>query len=132
MGKTSAEDWFMKLLDTDIFIDFLRGLPQAERFILACGDSILFSSITEAELLSGKKCENQREREHVLHLLSQFEKVPVDNPLVQIAGDLRRKYGMEIPDAIIAASAITEQVTLITRNIGDFKRITGLHVERPY
>ncbi len=121
----------MKLIDTDIFIDFLRGSKEALNFIKKESE-ISFSAITEAELLSGNACNNPREMEKVIHLLAQFEKVPAGNPLVQVAGNLRRVYGLELPDAIIAASAIVTNSVLITRNIKDFKDVKELKFEKPY
>jgi len=122
----------MKLLDTDIFIDFFRGVNEASRFILENVDEIVFSSISEVELLSGNICNIPKERERVFHLLSQFEKIAVDNPLVQVAGSLRRTYNLELPDAIIAASALAVDAILITRNAKEFDKIKGLKVQKPY
>ena len=122
----------MILLDTDIFIDFFRGVDAAVRFLLDPKDDIMFSAITEGELLSGKVCNDVNEREYVFHLLSQFEKVPVDNPLIQVAGDIRRTYGLELPDAIIAASAIVTGSVLITRNTKDFEKVKDLKIQKPY
>ena len=122
----------MKLLDTDIFIDFFHGIPEAVLFFHKYAEEIIFSSITEAELLAGKICNDPIEREKVFHLLSQFEKIPADNPLVQIAGDFRRKYGVELPDALIAASAYLIDAPLVTRNKKDFERIPDIRVEKPY
>lgn len=122
----------MRILDTDIFIDFFRGVAHATDYILQYKGEIAFSAITEAELLSGNVCEKFQEREKVFHLLSQFEKIPVDNPLVQTAAELRRGIGLELPDAIIAATALTTDATLITRNIKDFQKIKGLKIEKPY
>jgi predicted nucleic acid-binding protein len=122
----------MKVVDTDIFIDLFRGLPQALPYLRDHADEITFSAITEGELLSGSICNDDKEREKVFHVLSQFDKIPVDNPLIQVAADIRRKYGMELPDAIVAASALITEATLITRNVRDFQKIQGLELEKPY
>lgn len=122
----------MKVVDTDVFIDFFRGVPAATSYLRKNADQILFSAITEAELLAGQICNNPSEREKVCHVLSQFEKIPVDNPLVQIAGDFRRKYGVEIPDALIAASAFMVDAIIITRNKKHFELIKEINVEVPY
>ena len=122
----------MKVVDTDIFIDFFRGLPQALPYLNAHADEITFSAITEGELLSSSICNDSKEREKVFHVLSQFEKIPVDNPLIQIAADIRRTHKLELPDAIVAASALITGATLITRNIRDFQEISGLQLEKPY
>ncbi len=122
----------MKIVDTDIFIDFFRGVPAAISYLRQNADTILFSAITEAELLSGQICNSSSEREKVCHVLSQFEKIPADNPLVQIAGDFRRKYGVDLPDALIAASAYMIDSPLVTRNKIFFEPIKEIKVEVPY
>ena len=45
---------------------------------------------------------------------------------------LRKSKKIKIPDAIIAATAIVYKLTLITRNISDFKNIAGLIMIDPY
>lgn len=122
----------MKVVDTDVFIDFFRGVDQALPYLTKYADEITFSAITEGELLCGNICNDNKEKEKVFHMLSQFEKIPVDNPLIQIAADIRRLYGLELPDAIIAASALVTDSVLITRNIKDFQKIDGLKIEKPY
>ncbi|MBI2111514.1 MAG: PIN domain-containing protein, partial [Nitrosarchaeum sp.] len=49
-----------------------------------------------------------------------------------LAGDLARKHNIEIPDAIIAATALLNEATLVTRNIKDFERVENLKLEMPY
>ncbi len=122
----------MVLVDTDIFIDFLRNNTAAIEFIENHLHEISFSAITEAELLSGKECDNQEVREKLLHFLAQFEKIPVDNPLVQVAGEFRRNYGIDLPDAIIAATAFIIDEPLCTRNIKHFEKIKDINVMKPY
>jgi len=122
----------MILLDTDIFIDFLRNNKNAIDFMGKHLNEIIFCAITEAELLSGTECNNKDVREKLLHFLSQFEKVPVDNPLVQVAGDFRRRYGIEMPDAIIAASAFMTDSIICTRNSKHFEKVKEIIVKKPY
>ena len=45
---------------------------------------------------------------------------------------LRRNTKMKTPDAIIAATALVYDLTLITHNTSDFKNIQGLHIIDPY
>ena len=120
------------LIDTDIFIDFFRGVKKAEDLIIKNMNNILFSAITESELLAGKICNKPYEEERVLHFLSQFEKIPVDNPLVQIAAKYKRNLNIALPDAIIAASAFTNDAILVTRNIKDFNKIKEIILDKPY
>ena len=46
--------------------------------------------------------------------------------------DLRQNFKIKTPDAIIAATALTYNRKLITRNNSDFKNIPGLIVIDPY
>lgn len=71
-----------------------------------------------------------------LNLLDDFFN---DAVLLDISGEvveqtiaLRRAVKIKTPDAIIAATALTYGLTLITRNISDFKNIPGLSVINPY
>ena len=121
------------VIDTDIFIDNLRGHDKAAEFIRnSLKEETHFSAITETELLAGKECSDQKKKENVLHMLALFDKIVVDNQIAQLAGDIRREYQTAIPDAIIAATAISTNSVLITRNTKDFEKIDGLQVKSPY
>ncbi len=123
------------VIDTDIFIDFLRGVKASRDFIrgqLASGEVTAFSAITETELISGKVCEDREKREEILDILSLHTKVIVDNSIALLAGDLRRVHGLSVTDAIIAATAIQTKSKLATRNIKDFERIEGADILKPY
>ncbi|WP_425571141.1 PIN domain-containing protein [Olivibacter ginsenosidimutans] len=45
---------------------------------------------------------------------------------------IRRRYSIKLPDAIIAATAISHKLTLITRNTKDFSAIKGLKSVNPF
>ncbi|MEN6452716.1 MAG: type II toxin-antitoxin system VapC family toxin [Prolixibacteraceae bacterium] len=55
-----------------------------------------------------------------------------EEPIILEAIDIRKDYRIKLPDAIIAASALVNSLTLITRNINDFRNIEGLSVMNPY
>lgn len=48
---------------------------------------------------------------------------PLDNEVVEKTIKIRRKYKIKLPDAIIAATAIVFDFTLISRNDNDFEKI---------
>ncbi len=56
----------------------------------------------------------------------------VDNDIALKTIDIRVKYKIKVPDAVIAATAIHYDLTLITRNISDFKKISELEIIDPY
>jgi hypothetical protein len=122
------------LIDSNIFIDHFRGYAAATNFLesLPQTKSVLFSAITEAELVAGKDCADPERKEQVLHLLYRWNKIPVTNPIAILAGDITREYGLELGDAIIAASAILNDAELITKNTKDFGKVKELKIQAPY
>ena len=55
----------------------------------------------------------------------------MDDNIVEKTIDVRRLYKIKLPDAIIAATVLTNNFTLITGNTKDFKNIKGLKVIHP-
>ncbi|HLC72844.1 MAG TPA: type II toxin-antitoxin system VapC family toxin [Candidatus Nanoarchaeia archaeon] len=124
----------MILIDTNIFVDHLRGYAPAVKFFesLASKENILFSVITEAELIACQECKEKAKKEGMLQFLSQWNKIIVTNQIAVLAGDLSRDKGIDLPDALIAATALVNKAELVTKNIKDFKKITELSLRVPY
>ena len=121
-------------IDTDIFVDHLRNFKPALDFFesLQKKEGVFFSAITEAELIAGSENNNPEKKEVLLCFLLCWNKIEVNNPIAVLAGDLKRKYNIILPDAIIAATALHHDLELLTRNIKDFKKIKDLVVKAPY
>ena len=111
------------LLDTDVFVDHLRGA----RKIKPGPDRTLYSVVTRCELFAGREIEE----ETVRLLLGPFEELPVDRPVAERAGRLRRAGVLRTPDALIAATALEHQLVLVTRNTRDFQSARGLKLRQP-
>ncbi len=126
----------MVVIDSSIFVDFLRQYGPSVAFFKSISKDerkdILFSAITETELISGKSCEDKEVKNIVLGMLNSFNKIDIDNQTALKAGDLSRTYGLDVPDAIIAATSLINNAELLTRNINDFKNIKELKVKSPY
>lgn len=105
------------LVDTDLFIDHLRGAHelQAGRHRLA------YSVITRAELFAGTTATDA-----VSQLLAPFREFIVDRAVAERAGRIRRETSLRLPDALIAATALEHGCNLATRNHADFKPVAGL------
>ena len=59
------------VLDTDIFVDFLRGFEKARIFFegLKKEDYVVyFSAVTETELISGKECNKIERKAEILNI----------------------------------------------------------------
>ena len=123
------------VLDTDIFIDLLRGFEKAKNYFeeLNREDNIIYySAVTEIELISGKECSRIDKKAEIIKILSQFSKIPVDNKIAVKAGDFRREYEAPFTDAVIAATAFFMKADLATRNIDDYKKIKEITLKVPY
>lgn len=46
--------------------------------------------------------------------------------------ELRKNHKIKLPDAIIAATALVNNYSLVTRNLSDFERIAGLELVNPF
>jgi len=107
------------LIDTDIFIDHLRGAAE-----LKPGKHRLhYSVITRAELFAGNTTPNLSTQ-----LLAPFREILVDRAVAERAGRVAREFGLRLPDALIAATALEHQLGLATRNLRDFEKVRGLRV----
>ena len=107
------------LVDTDVFIDHLRGAVE----LRAGKHRLHYSVITRAELFAGTVATDL-----AVQLLAPFREVAVDRAVAERAGRLRRETGIRLPDALIAASALERRLALATRNVRDFAAVRGLRM----
>jgi predicted nucleic acid-binding protein len=110
------------LVDTDVLIDHLRG----QRRLRAEGRRLSISVVTRCELFAGRDAP-----ERLRWLLESMIELPVDSAIAELAGSTRRRTGITTPDALIAATALTHQVPLMTRNRRHFERVPELRVVAP-
>ena len=120
------------LIDTNTVIDFLnRKLPVKGKNLVMAIEPVI-SVITQIELYSSDKLSVQE-----LWDLDSFIRAAtiynyIDEQIVKHAINIRKTYKRKTPDAIIAATALTHNLTLITRNIRDFNSIIGLDLINPW
>jgi predicted nucleic acid-binding protein len=104
------------VLDTNIVIDALNGVSEADAEY-ARYERVLISRITWMEVLAGAQGDEAQLRDF---LETQFEIIPLDLPVAEEAVRLRRAHHMRLPDAIIWATARTQDALLVSRNTKDF------------
>lgn len=107
------------LVDTDVFIDHLRGAAE----IKSRRHRLHYSVITRAELFAGNTGTDL-----VTQLLAPFREISVDRAISERAGRIRRETGLRLPDALIAATAIEHRLGLASRNARDFGAVNGLRL----
>lgn len=126
------------LFDTSVFICHLRGednrcseyLQQVVRGTLTG----IISVLTVAELYAGERLSEDGERV-VDALMQPFQAVEIGSDISIQAGRLlrrwRRSHGIGAMDALIAATALAEEVAIVTLNAKHFNFIPGLVVLNP-
>ena len=107
------------LVDTDIFIDHLRGAVELK----PGGHRLHYSVVTRAELFAGTVATDL-----AVQLLAPFREIGVDRAVAERAGRLGRETGLRLPDALIAASALEHRCALATRNVRHFDSVRGLRL----
>ena len=123
----------MRLFDSNILIYHLNdAFPsdarrRVEAWIVEGGS---LSVITRIEVLGYPQTSALLRR--TARLIALFEEIPLHEAVVRRTIDLRQAHRIRIPDAIIAASALTRGVPLVTRNRRDFQAIEGLKVLDPF
>ena len=119
------------LIDTNIVIYTLGNQlsPDAASFIRTIHPAI--SVITQIELL-GWRGLTERDVIPLQYFVSHAVIYSMDGSVVQQTIELRRKYKIKIPDAIIAATALVHGLDLVTRNVQDFRAIADLKVVNPF
>lgn len=122
------------LLDSNTVIDYVACLhPDKARIWLngIIDEEINVSVITKIEVLSYDPDKD----DNYQVLVDFFEaSIPFDltGNIVDKTVKLRQKQKIKLPDAIIAATALVHNFTLITRNIKDFEKIADLEGINPY
>lgn len=116
------------LVDTNVFVDCLRGHLAAADFLERNADRILLSAIVVAELYAGAR--NPQEQATVDAVVSCFPVLPVTGEIARAAGALKRDYGKShgvgLADAILAATAQAHDAQLVTLNVRHYPMIPAL------
>jgi tRNA(fMet)-specific endonuclease VapC len=124
---------FLYLLDSSVCVPVLRGRSSIRDLPLPTETAV--SSIVAAELWTGvrKLSEDHPQRAYLSEFLEIFVVVDFSHDAARHYGEIRaelEKKGMSIGplDLLIAAHARSLGATLITANVGEFKRVKGLKV----
>ena len=112
------------LADTNAVLYFLSGNDCMKPYV---SSRFAFSVISEMELLSFPKITDDEET-RIRGFLGASSSVTLTDSIKDRTIALRRAYNIKLPDAIIAASAIEQDLTLITADTG-FEKIKELKLE---
>jgi hypothetical protein len=112
------------VFDTNILIDYLNAVPEAKVALDTWGNKPAISIVTWMEVMVGAKRFGQEPQTR--HFLNGFDVLPVNQAVAEQAVEIRKQYGMKLPDVIILASTHVSMRLLITRNTKDFQHVPGI------
>jgi predicted nucleic acid-binding protein len=121
------------LIDSDVLIDISRGKQAAREYVDALGEGWAISQVSALELVVGAR--DKRDVADIDAFLSGYVIVPLRDSTGRRAYELLKLYakpqGLHVFDSLVAATAMEEGLTLVTRNRKHFGAIEGLSLEIP-
>lgn len=119
----------MILLDSNIVI-YATHPNYSELLTILSEHALAISEITRIEVLGYHRISIQ-EKWLVTEFLATPTRFSIDDPIIELAIQLRQQRSMGLGDAIIAATALIYQLPLMTHNVRDFQWIGELQVIDP-
>ena len=124
------------VLDTDIIIDHLRqekggnSSSRLETVVAEKNIIPLISTVTVQELFAGQSSRKIKEEQKIRMVLNLFGILPLSMSIAETAGKIIRdaETVVQLADSSIAATAISENALLLTKNKKDFQKIKGLRL----
>ncbi len=121
------------LIDSNIIIDFLGSKIPASKSQLI---NSIINNVPAVSVISKIEVLGFNAPAEELKLLEDFFNdiliLDLSEEVINQTIQLRRSLKIKTPDAIIAATAIAYQLTLVTRNTDDFKNIQGIVLVNPF
>jgi predicted nucleic acid-binding protein len=121
------------LFDSNILIYHLNGkLNQRGTNLLSEGLAGVgaYSIISKIELLGFNQSESDDRQARLL--LSSLRELELTSTIAEQTIQIRKIRKLKLPDAVIAATAIVNNLAIITRNTSDFDQIVELNYINPF
>jgi toxin FitB len=130
------------LLDTNVVSELRRTRPHPALIAWLAGaaaDELFLSAVTLGELQAGVEMTRRQDpgRAEAIEtwvdvLANTFDILPMDGAVFRRWAQLMHRRSRDlIEDAMIAATALVHNLTVVTRNVRDFERL-GLTVVNPF
>ncbi|GEO11011.1 hypothetical protein SAE01_35070 [Segetibacter aerophilus] len=112
-------------MDSNVVIDYLGNKlpPAATTFI---DDLVPVVSVVSRIEILGWLGITQKQSDKLSLFINNAFVYPLDEPIILKTIELRQQFKIKTPDAIIAATALINNHTLLSHNSKDFKQIPGL------
>ncbi len=122
------------LLDSNIIIYLINGTLNTGNsavILEAARQPAQVSVISKMEIL-GWNPPTKKEADEYRDFIDDSIVLDLSNVVVEKTIEIRKSVRIKLPDAIIAATAIVYDFTLLTRNVSDFLNVQGLIVIDPF
>lgn len=120
------------LIDTDVLIWYARGNAHAIATVNAIEESHI-SAVSFMELMQGCRTKAELRAIHKAFRSEAHDVLPLTHVISDLACKLVEQYALSysvhVADALIASTAITHQLVLLTGNDKHFSAIKGLQLE---
>jgi toxin FitB len=127
--STIAGTRLLMLLDSNIIIYASQpAYAELREFITANTPAV--SIVSYVEVLGFHRLD-AADRQFLEDFFDAAEILPITDAIADQAVRLRQQRRMSLGDALIAATALIHQFTLVTRNCGDFEWIAELDMLNP-
>lgn len=117
------------LIDTNIAIGYVGNrldVHLMDKLDTIFNSQYHISVINKIELL-GYPNLNKNEEDKFNLFIEHSILHPIDKKTIEKTIEIRKKYRIKLPDAIIAATCMENGLEIITLNMKDFENIEGLH-----
>ncbi len=120
------------VVDTSILIDSLRGGTKWQEFLKSLSQEVelYIPTIVIFELFSGHSTKNAEARQKVEDIIIYLRRIELTEEIARQAGQLYREVSqkLEVPDYIIAASALQANAVVATLNQKHFEQIPSVSI----
>ncbi len=118
------------LFDTNIVIYYFNGITDDETLHQRLAEGFKISVITKIEFLGWSEFANDpRLYNQAQAFLGHAQVFSLSEAIVEQTIRLRQQFKTKTPDALIAATALVHDLTVVTHNTNDFQRL-GLNTQR--
>jgi predicted nucleic acid-binding protein len=121
------------LIDTNVIIDFLGSKlsePAMDFMSEVVDFTPIVSIITKIEVLGFSTSEENTRL--LTNFMDDATVLDLTEDVANQSIEIRKRLKTKLPDAIIAATALVYNLTLITRNVNDFRNIPNLSLINPW
>lgn len=120
----------MILLDTNILIEILKNNQKIIARISSFDQPLGISVVTAMELIVGAR--NKQEVNLINKFISKFQMCEINSEIsfkaLELIGEFAKSHTLDIPDSLIAATAISNNAAFFTLNVKDFRFIPLLEL----